>query len=94
MQAKPNIISGDDLRRRIRRLGITYARAADCLGLTLGGLNKQMNGDNPVSRQTTLLLEYVERHPPPRRVIVRVTTHKISLRNPADRPRRAAKAGR
>lgn len=54
-------ISGDELRARIRRIGITYTEAAERLGLTLDGLNKQMRGVNAVSRQTALLLGYVER---------------------------------
>jgi plasmid maintenance system antidote protein VapI len=53
-------ISGQTLRARIKRLGITYGEAARRLGLTRDGLNKQMNGANPVSRQTELLLGYLE----------------------------------
>jgi len=53
-------ISGETLRARIKRLGITYSEAARRLGLTRDGLNKQMNGANPVSRQTELLLGYLE----------------------------------
>ena len=54
-------ISGDELRARIKHLGLAYGRAAERLGLTLDGLNKQMRGVNAVSRQTALLLGYVER---------------------------------
>jgi transcriptional regulator with XRE-family HTH domain len=53
-------LSGDELRARIKRLGITYAEAAERLGLTLGGLNKQMRGEHKVSRQTALLLGRLE----------------------------------
>ena len=53
-------ISGQTLRARIKRLGITYGEAARRLGLTRDGLNKQMNGANRVSRQTELLLGYLE----------------------------------
>ena len=53
-------ISGAALRARIRRLGITFTEAAVRLGLTRDGLNKQMNEDSPVSRQTELLLGFLE----------------------------------
>jgi plasmid maintenance system antidote protein VapI len=53
-------ISGDELRARIKRLGLTYTRAAERLGLTLAGLNKQMRGDRAVSRQTAIILGYLE----------------------------------
>jgi hypothetical protein len=54
-------ISGDKLRARVKRLGITYAQAAERLGLSLDGLNKQMRGDHKVSRQTEIVLDYLER---------------------------------
>ena len=53
-------MSGDELRARIKRLGITYARAAEQLGLSLDGLNKQMRGDTKVSRQTVIILTALE----------------------------------
>jgi hypothetical protein len=53
-------MSGDELRARIKRLGITYARAAEQLGLSLDGLNKQMRGDHKVSRQTAIILVGLE----------------------------------
>ena len=53
-------MSGDELRARIKRLGITYARAAEQLGLSLDGLNKQMRGDTKVSRQTATILAGLE----------------------------------
>jgi transcriptional regulator with XRE-family HTH domain len=56
-------ISGEELRERIKRLGMTYARAAERLGLSLAGLNKQMNGDRPVSRQTAIILRMLEGDP-------------------------------
>jgi hypothetical protein len=55
-------ISGDELRARIKRLGMTYAEAAEGLGLTLDGLNKQMRGVNAVSRQTAIILDCLEHH--------------------------------
>jgi hypothetical protein len=54
-------MTGNELRARIKRLGITYAEAAERLGLGLGGLNKQMRGDTKVSRQTAMLLVGLER---------------------------------
>jgi hypothetical protein len=58
--AQSGALSGDEVRTRIKRLGLTYARAADQLGLTLDGLNKQMRGDRPVSRQTEIILDQIE----------------------------------
>jgi hypothetical protein len=54
-------ISGETLRARIDRLGLIYSEAATRLGLTRDGLNKQMRGIARVSRQTELLLGYVEK---------------------------------
>jgi plasmid maintenance system antidote protein VapI len=56
-------ISGDELRARIKRLGMTYTEAAERLGLTLDGLNKQMRGVNAVSRQTAIILRVIEAEP-------------------------------
>ena len=59
-------LSGAELRDRVKALKLTYREAAEHLGLTLDGLNKQMSGARPVSRQTELLLGYVERALPAR----------------------------
>ena len=32
--------------------------------MTLDGLNKQMRGTRPVSRQTVIILGYLEKYPP------------------------------
>jgi transcriptional regulator with XRE-family HTH domain len=63
MQARSHYldISGDQLRERIKALGLTYAAAAERLGLTRDGLNKQMRGDRPVSHQTVIILCTLER---------------------------------
>jgi len=53
-------ISGPELRARIKRLGLTYGQAAERLGLTLDGLNKQMSGARKVSRQTAIILDLVD----------------------------------
>jgi hypothetical protein len=58
--AQTQTISGDELRARIKRLGLTYAQAADRLGLTLDGLNKQMRGTRRVSRQSAIILDLIE----------------------------------
>jgi hypothetical protein len=59
-------ISGEELRARIGRLGMTYTLAAERLGLTLAGLNKQMRGDRAVSRQTAIILDFLEREQGPK----------------------------
>jgi hypothetical protein len=59
-ERRRDAISGRELRERIRRLGWTYAVAADRLGLTLGGLNKQMREVTAVSRQTEIILGVME----------------------------------
>jgi transcriptional regulator with XRE-family HTH domain len=78
-------MTADELRRRLKALGLTQREMAGLLGLSENGLFKQLAGERKVSRQTELLLECVEKHQP-RRVTVRVKTHKISLRDPL-RPR-------
>jgi hypothetical protein len=54
-------MDGTELRRRLDRLGEPYTRLASKLGLSNTGLHKQMRGERPVSRQTELLLEQLER---------------------------------
>jgi hypothetical protein len=54
-------MTGDQLRQRIRQLGLTYREAAERLGLTLAGLNHQMRGVHAVSRQTEIILAQLER---------------------------------
>jgi hypothetical protein len=60
---------GEELRTRIKTLGLTYAQAAPRLGLTIGGLTKQMRSVAGVSRQTELLLECMEKHQSRARVL-------------------------
>ena len=50
MGINSSTITGDELRTRIDRLG-----------LTINGLQKQMRGERRVSRQTEMLLGYVEK---------------------------------
>jgi hypothetical protein len=54
-------MTGDELRQRIQRLDVTYSRAAQLLGLSRSGLNGQMRGDRPVSRQTAIIIDQLER---------------------------------
>jgi hypothetical protein len=54
------VMKGSELRRRLDRLGRTYIELAPLLGLSIHGLNHQMRGLRPVSRQTELLLEHLE----------------------------------
>jgi transcriptional regulator with XRE-family HTH domain len=54
-------ISGEELRRRIDRLGLTYSEAARRLGLTVDGLQKQMRGVRRIGRQTEIILGYIEK---------------------------------
>ena len=51
---------GNELRRRLKRLGLKYTAAAPLLGLSIDGLHHQMRGYRPVSRRTELLLEQLE----------------------------------
>jgi hypothetical protein len=60
-KTKSTELDGRELRRRIVALGMTFTAAAELLGLTLNGLQKQMRGSRKVSQQTRLLLECTER---------------------------------
>jgi hypothetical protein len=55
-------MDGVELRRRLNRLGTPYVRLAPRLGLSVHGLRKQMNGQRPVSRQTEVILETLEKN--------------------------------
>ena len=50
-----------EFQRRIKRLGLTREEAADRLGLSLPGFEHQYYGRRPITRQTELLLAYVEK---------------------------------
>jgi hypothetical protein len=54
-------MTGDELRARIQKLGVSYTRAAELLGLSRPGLYHQLRGETPVSRRTVLLLAVLER---------------------------------
>jgi hypothetical protein len=60
-------MDGSELRQRLERLGRPFTELAPLLGLSIDGLNKQMNGSRPVSRQTEIILAHLEREPAPRR---------------------------
>jgi hypothetical protein len=54
-------MEGAELRHRLDQLRRPYTQLAPLLGLSPSGLHKQMNGQAPVSRQTEILLEQLER---------------------------------
>ena len=54
-------MNGGELRSRIDGLNLPYARAAELLGLSTPGLHHQMRAERPVSRQTQLLVAFLER---------------------------------
>jgi hypothetical protein len=53
-------MTGDELRERIKRLGLSYRAAAPLLGLSLSGLHHNLRGERNVTRRTELLLERLE----------------------------------
>jgi hypothetical protein len=53
-------LEGEELRRRIDKLGLAYTSAARRLKLSIGGLHQQMRGLRRVSGQTEALLEVLE----------------------------------
>jgi hypothetical protein len=48
-------------RSRIKALGLPYRAVASLLGLSAGGLHHHTHGLRPVSKQTELLLERLEK---------------------------------
>ena len=66
-------MTAEELLDRVDRLGLTHAEVARRLGLTPNGLYKQLHGERKVSRQTELLIGYVEKEQP-RRVTAKVTS--------------------
>jgi hypothetical protein len=71
-------MTGDELRARIDRLGLRYSEAAGRLGLTITGLQKQMRGERRVSRQTEIILGYLEKDQPVRATAVAEIGHELS----------------
>ena len=59
--ARHRPMTGEELRARIDQLGLRYTAVALWLGLSVDGLHKQMRGDRPVSPQTMLLFEQIEK---------------------------------
>ena len=49
-------MEGRELRCRLKLLGRPYVELAPLLGLSIGGLHKQMNGQHTVSKQTEIIL--------------------------------------
>jgi hypothetical protein len=54
-------MNGDELRRRLDRLGRPYTELAPLLGLSIDGLHHQMRGYRRVTRRTELLLDNLEK---------------------------------
>jgi hypothetical protein len=54
-------MTGEELRERIKRLGLSYTAAAPRLGLSLAGLHHNMRGERPIGRQTEIILDMLER---------------------------------
>ena len=53
-------ISGQELRERIQRFGITFTEAAQWFGVTRDGLAKMLSGRNPVNKPTRIILQLRE----------------------------------
>jgi hypothetical protein len=54
-------MTGAELRKRIKRLGLSYRAAAPRLGLSLSGLHHNLRGETPIGRQTQIILDMLER---------------------------------
>src|SRR6516164_3283970 len=54
-------MTGDELRERIKRLGLSYTAAAPRLGLSLSGLHHNLRNETPIGRQTEIILDMLER---------------------------------
>jgi hypothetical protein len=54
-------MDGNELRIRIRALGLSYRDAAPQLGLSVSGLHHQLRGEAKVSRRSEMFLARLER---------------------------------
>ena len=54
-------MTGEELRERIKRLGLSYRAAAPRLGLSLSGLHHNLRNETSISRQTEIILYMLER---------------------------------
>ena len=54
-------MTGDELRERIRHLGLSYTAAAPRLGLSLAGLHHNLRDERKITRQTEIILDMLER---------------------------------
>ena len=54
-------MTGEELRERIKRLGLSYRAAAPRLGLSLSGLHHNLRNETSISRQTEIILDMLER---------------------------------
>ena len=57
-------MTGEELRERIKRLGLSYRAAAPRLGLSLSGLHHNLRNETPIGRQTEIILDCLEHHRP------------------------------
>jgi len=78
-------MTGEELRTRIERLGLTYVEAAQRIGLSHAGLQHQMRGERPVGRQTEMLLEWLEMERlTPRRAKTKETAMTTTIYDPVE----------
>jgi hypothetical protein len=54
-------MTGEELRERIKRLGLSYRAAAPRLGLSLSGLHHNLRNETPIGQQTKIILDMLER---------------------------------
>jgi hypothetical protein len=79
-------MTGDELRRRIRRLGLSYTAAAPRLGLSPAGLHHNLRDEGKITRQTEIILEMLEREQGRRTPPKSAALHQEPA--PATKPRR------
>ena len=82
-------MNGEELRERIRRLGLSYRAAARLLGLSFSGLHHNLRDERPVGRQTEIILGYLERDRGSTPTIIKTAVRKSGLRRPPPRSRDA-----
>jgi hypothetical protein len=85
-------MTGEELRERIKRLGLSYTAAAPRLGLSVSGLHHNLRDERKITRQTEIILEMLERElhdrTPPKSTTLRQEPAPVTT--PRRRPRIAA----
>ena len=56
-------MTGEEFKAWRKRLGMTQARAAEVLGITLRGIQKREAGQSPINREADMACRYLEEHP-------------------------------